>query len=759
MRRLFFSTLLFIAFSLSGLYAQPTVKLEGYVFDNDDGAPVAGAALKIEGAGFVSQADNFGYYRFENVPPGNYTLGVTAVGYEDNKSENVSVVADITRRVDIRLSKKTYRVSDITVQGQRLDISSDRVTVIEKEQINQTKARDLAALLDKVEGVYVLRTGPSSGRAQVKIRGGSSKQVLVLLDGQKMNLSGSGEVDLGSIPVAMIERVEIHKGGASAEFGPDAFAGVINITTRPRSLLKNFAAVSGRSWGKWKTDIYNLSVENPVPSEKLSTRFNYENRSSNGDFDFNYTASGRGGTADSTISGTRINNDMDSYNYFGSGLYQPSKRIKLSFSGQIYRNENGLPGRPSTQNEYAHFIDKRELLTTALNYEQSRQSFYQLETGYSRYAQHYTDMESPVNKFDSKYTNDIFTVNAKHTRQIWCDNRVKIGTEIRRDILYHDDYYIPSWSMGRTVRDSWGLFLTDEQRFDISKIKIFNDASLDFALRYDNTVTDKDSTSWQDATNSHSSVEWSPKAGLALSKQTKAFDYILRVGYGRSFRLPSINSLWRNDMLARGNPGLKPERSVHYETGAEFKGSFGTLDISGGLTFFHSDITDLIVWMQGYGSVWRPENLAEAQSSGHEEFFEISFFDKMFSFKYQNTVTDALNKTEGPNDYDKQLVFTPRYLTDLTTELDYKGVAISYSVRLVDKVYILKANTKYYSGYRLDDLKINLSRDIIKHWAVSLDYNLYNILDEDYVLISQYPMPGREWQVGVSITYSNKNKK
>ncbi|MFZ5979210.1 MAG: TonB-dependent receptor [Candidatus Zixiibacteriota bacterium] len=752
------TALLFLALFLSGSYAQSTVKLEGWVYDKDDGSPIAGVSLVLNNTGISALTDNFGCYRFENIPPGIYNLKITAAGYDDEIIKEIEIVPDISRRLVIRLSKKTYRVNDITVKGRRLPISTDRVTVIEKEQIVTSDARDLAELLDKVEGVFVQRTSPSSGRAQVKIRGGSAKQVLVLLDGQKMNLSGSGEVDFGSIPVNMIERVEIHKGGASAEFGPDAFAGVINIITRPRTLLKDFTATSHMIRGKWQEDSYGLYLENPAPLDKFSTRFTYEQRSAEADFDYAYTVSGGGGSSDSTINGTRVNNDMASDNYFVSGLYQPSNRLKLSFSGQAYVNENGLPGPPTNQNEFARFKDERLSLTAAVDYERSPRNLYRLETGYSRYVQRFTDLESRTNNFDSRYVNDIFTVHARHDRSLWKDNRIKTGTELRRDILYHDDFYIPRWSMGRTVRDSWGIYLIDEQRFNISPMRIFDEIALDFALRYDNTFTDKDSTSWQDATTAHRAVEWSPKTGLALSKQTPHIDYVFRAGWGKSYRLPAINSLWKNDLLARGNPGLKPERAKHLEAGIEVAGDYGVLNLSGGLTFYSSDITDLIVWVQGYGSSWRPENLASAETSGHEEFIELSLFDKIFSFKYQNTITDALNKTEGLNEYDKQLVFTPRYLTGFSATVDYGGVEISYSVRLVDKVYILKANTKYYGAYRLDDLKINFSRDISAHWTVSVDYNLYNILDENYVLISQYPMPRRQWQLGISLNYHiNKN--
>ena len=753
MRR-FFSAILFIILSAVPCpAAQPSVKLTGTVYDTDNGAPIADAQIALKAAAYILQTDEFGNFSFENIPPGQYTLTVSASGYDDYNLDNVEIVVDITRRLNIRLAKKSYPIEGITVEGRRVSFSGDRVAVIEKEQINTSRARNLSDLLETVDGVYIQKTGTAAGPAQVKIRGGASKHVLVLVDGQKINPSGSGVADLNSIPLEMVERLEIHKGGASAEFGPDALAGVINIITRPRRIMPRFSIEGEKKWGPWKTEINSLTLANPYRWQKLSTRFAYSSKKSNGDFDFAYVQ------PDTVINGTRINSDIETSNYFSTGLYQPSKKLKLSWSGQLYYSETGLPGRPANPAVSARLNDNRKLFTIGLNYDRSSTNSQQLQFGFSRFTQHYRDNDSTRVTLDSRYVNDLFNLSYRHYLRLRPGNFVRFGAELKRDILYHDDFVNAMYSMGKTVRDGWGVFIADEQKVDIPTAVIFDELSVDAALRFDNARTYKDSTSWQDTTTSHTAEAWSPKVGLALAGKTERFDYVARVSWGKSFRLPAINSLfWKGDTRSGGNPGLRPEKAEHREAGAELNGSFKPVNISGGITFFHSDITDLITWVQGFGGVWRPENLEKAQITGHEEFIEIDLFDRLLSFNYRNTITDALNKVDGHNDFDKQLVFSPHYVTTLSARLEYKGLDASYSVRLVDKTYILKANTKYYDSYRLDDLRLGISKSINGHWIAGLDFSVYNLRDEDFVLLTHYPMPGREWNVGLKISYGDLKK-
>jgi outer membrane cobalamin receptor len=553
--------------------------------------------------------------------------------------------------------------------------------------------------------------------------------------------------DLKSIPLEMVEKVEIHKGGASAEFGPGALGGVINIITQKNKLTKDAYVEGERAWGKWKTELYRLTLSDIITLKKYTGKLSYSLRQSVGDFDYVYES----WPNPVQYKGKRINNAEDADNYFISGLYQFNSRMKLAYSAQYYCAENGLPDRATRQNAFAHARDRRSLLNAHLENETSPDHEYAWDIGFSRFEQRYQDLESKVT-YDSKYTNDIITVRHSQSHRFLPGSQLCFGADFRRDILHHEDYRRPLYSMGKPVRDNIGSFLSMEHKFALSGLMVADAIAIDAALRFDWSQTIKDSTSYQDTVKSNRVDQWSPEIGFALTKGER-YSYVLRANYGKSFCLPSINSLfWQNDALSEGNPGLRPERAEHSEVGMELKAAIGPVDITGGSTYFHSFIRDQITWDYS-GSAWRPRNISGARITGHEDVFRMGFFAQVFSVGYQNTVTDAINKASESPSYNKRLILYPRCVSLITARLHLRPVHISYSIRKVDISYSLRANTKYYHGYQVSDLAAGLRFRPAANWHLTFDYRLNNITDESYVMLTLYPMPGREWNFGVKLTY------
>lgn len=751
-RRVLPLVILLIIMTGGDISAQSVINLRGIVLDGEDGAPVAGAIVEIPGTGYTTSADEYGCYGFENLPPGAYMLKISSPGYEFAYQKGVEVVEGIDRQINIRLFRKVYYLGKITVQGTRKRLSADQVEILRKDEIIQSRARNIPELLETVPGVFIQEMNGGSGRSQIKIRGSAPEHVLVLVDGQRINSSSNGVADLSSIPIEMVERLEVHKGGASAEFGPDALGGVLNIVTRKAELGEKPAVEGERGWGSWKNELYHLNVSDLMVSDKFSGNFSYSLRQSISDFDF----TGYEVEPDAVAySGTRINNGSETENYFTSGLYEFNGRLRLNYSGQYYRSESGLPGGAVVQNEWAFSEDDRKMLSATLLYEISPDRNMKFDLGLSRFDQHFADTVA-VLSYDSRYINDILTLRHTHNFTGWRSNLVKIGAEYRRDNLKNEDYIRPTQAIGRTTRDNLSLFLNDEQHFDLSRLGAIDEAVFDFALRFDHVATEKEATSWQDTSFDNSLGHWSPKVGMALSKGTK-FRYLLRASYGKSIRLPSINALfWKGDARSKGNPTLRPENSEHSEAGFELAGEFGPVRLSGGMTYFHSHIIDLVVWMPNSG-IWQPVNNDRALITGHEDFVELEILDRLLSLMYQNTITSAINKSPGHNTYNKKLVFYPHFVTMLTARLKYKPLTLSYSVRSVDRAYTNSANTKYYGAYRVDDFSAAVQFDIADVWRAGVDFKLKNVGDESYVLMTHYPMPGREWYLGVKLTYGAIN--
>jgi len=106
------------------------------------------------------------------------------------------------------------------------------VTVLTREDISRTQSRDLADLLSRQAGIEFARSGPPGGQASLFVRGANSNQVLVLVDGVRLNSALDGAANLGGVTTEAIEKVEIVRGNLSSLYGSEAIGGVVQIFTR-----------------------------------------------------------------------------------------------------------------------------------------------------------------------------------------------------------------------------------------------------------------------------------------------------------------------------------------------------------------------------------------------------------------------------------------------------------------------------------------------------------------------------------------------
>jgi len=125
-------------------------------------------------------------------------------------------------------------VISVTRTPMALSQLASAVTVLGSQEIRASGARDLAQLLEQVPSLDISRAGGPGGTATLRLRGMGDAQVLLLVDGVEQNdpSSPGRAVDLATLPLADVERVEIVRGPQSALHGADAMAGVVQVITR-----------------------------------------------------------------------------------------------------------------------------------------------------------------------------------------------------------------------------------------------------------------------------------------------------------------------------------------------------------------------------------------------------------------------------------------------------------------------------------------------------------------------------------------------
>lgn len=147
--------------------------------------------------------------------------------------------------------------------------------VIERDEIERHAAPDLASLLRMLTSADVAQAGPLGAQTSVFLRGGDSRQTLVLVDGLPINRADFGTPSLQHLPIAQIERIEIVRGNVSSLYGAQAVGGVIQVFTR-RATAPQASVELGSRGGRAASVAAGLRLgDRATPTElhaSLSTR-------------------------------------------------------------------------------------------------------------------------------------------------------------------------------------------------------------------------------------------------------------------------------------------------------------------------------------------------------------------------------------------------------------------------------------------------------------------------------------------------------
>ncbi|MCX8009707.1 MAG: TonB-dependent receptor, partial [Ignavibacteria bacterium] len=157
-----------------------TGKISGRVTNSETGDPIPGVSVVIQGT-TMGAATNFeGYYVINNVPPGTYTLIVSAIGFQKQQFNNVKVSTDFTTKLNAQLVPEAVAMGTVIVEAQapliRTDLTSSHTTV---------DAATIEALpIEGISQVLTLQAGIIQGSGgELHIRGGRSNEIAYSVNG------------------------------------------------------------------------------------------------------------------------------------------------------------------------------------------------------------------------------------------------------------------------------------------------------------------------------------------------------------------------------------------------------------------------------------------------------------------------------------------------------------------------------------------------------------------------------------------------
>lgn len=244
---------------LSFAFAGTTGKISGLVTDKSNGEPLVGVNVLVDGTFLGASTDIDGYYSILNVPAGNYSIVVNYIGYSTVTYQNIRVVPDITKRIDVQLQETTIELGEeILVVADRPFFeqgATNTVRVLDSEEIRRVPVKGVNQVISINAGVVLSDgNGGDLDNATINVRGGRGNETLVVIDGIPQNDGMFGNA-AGSVPDAAIEQISSQLGGFSSKYG-SAQSGVINIVTKGGS-PKYFGSFEGVSSNL--TDEYNYN--------------------------------------------------------------------------------------------------------------------------------------------------------------------------------------------------------------------------------------------------------------------------------------------------------------------------------------------------------------------------------------------------------------------------------------------------------------------------------------------------------------------
>jgi len=446
------------------------------------------------------------------------------------------------------------------------------ISVITADQIAATGATRLDEVLRDTVGLQVTSSGPTGAVATPSIRGSTGGQVLVLLDGIRLNSPQNGQFDLSNLPISLseIERIEVLRGPASAIYGSNAMAGVIQIftyapETEPQTSL---------SWSEGRYETRDVSFSTSQKKDKIRYRL---------------------GAGVNRSQGYRDNSDLDQFNFNGMIGFDLGNGFDMSLSGYYLDKENGVPGSTDWPSPEARQQDKDILASLNLSGPTGPLTS-NLRATYERRKNQYSDPGgwSPI---DDTHIVETF---GSELSEVWQSgpHSLLFGGDVYRDEL-------DSTASGKQDQNRWSLFGQYE-------VEATSWAKLLVGIRYD----------------AHSDFrnEWSPRAAALFSLTDNTH---LRFSASRAFRAPTLNDrFWPATSFAKGNEDLDPETAWEYEVAVDQQlGNRGNFS----LALFRHDAKDLIEWQMDSSYVWSPVNVNEARIWGVEADIELQLLELLRS--------------------------------------------------------------------------------------------------------------------------------
>lgn len=647
-------------------------------------------------------------------------------------------------------SLKIKEIQEIIIATKRQDIgiiSSQKLSGKELENMNALSVADAVRYFS---GIQLKDYGGIGGLKTINIRGMGTQHTGVFYDGIQLGNAQNGMVDLGRFSLDNLASISMYNGQKSEifqsakDFGA---SGSIYLESKTPQFSGNKKSNLSLNYRSGSFGLINPSL---LYEQKLTNHWHAslstELISADGQYPFYQRVALPDGSLGWERKGTRTNGDINAFR--GElGIFGKVNHGKWHLKSYFYNSERGIPGAITKNVEVfsSRQWDRNFFVQGKIEKEPSEKYRYQIS---------------------AKLAND-------HLRYL---NDNPLGTSIKIDNSYDQKELYLSTTHQYTILPFWKISLALDYQWNKM------DANLrDFAYpeRHTELIALASQFRWgqlslqgsllgtfvqENVKNNKFALpkdrqEYSPALFISYQPFSQS-EFKVHSFYKNTFRLPTFNDLYYTDI---GSSLLKPEYTQQYDVGVTYNKDFeqGVLkNINLIADVYYNRVKDkIIAYPKGQLFRWTMLNLGEVEIKGLDLSTQAIWLvgnQLYFSTRFTYTFEEALDVTQSQvkSYYRHQIPYIPRHSGTALLGLTYKDWQLNYNFIYTGERYNQNANLpeNYEQPWYTSDIAASKLFSL-NQTKIKLGLEINNLLNQNYSVIRNYPMPGRNYRVSLRFNF------
>jgi hypothetical protein len=658
-------------------------------------------------------------------------------------AQDLSFGSDITRKDSLQ---------EVIITGMRpvYNLSSPApVQVMNGRALERFKTQSVADAVRYFAGVQMKDYGGIGGLKTVDIRSMGTTQMAIFYDGIQLGNAQNGQIDLGRFSLDNMEAVSLYNGQKSEIFQSAkdyGSAGSIYLTSiQPKFAEgeKTKIRVAHKIASYEMIDFplsYGLTNPSVLWQQKLSDAasgtISAEWLHTNGRYRFRDRVYNNNGSVAYDTTAIRENSDVNAFR-IEAGTNGTIENGEWNAKAYYYHSERGLPG-PTVRNVFwrnQRLWDRNFFLQGGSRKKMGKRYDFKLNAKYAHDYTHYID---------------------KDEASLWVNNTYRQQEAYLSVINKYD--ILPCWSISLPVDFQYNKLYNFSYPQRYTMLAAFASAlSLDWVKLQASLLSSMVRETVKAAPLPPDRNEWSP-AVFASFKPFRKEDLHIRAFYKKAFRMPTFNDLYYTIIMSSF---LKPEIAVQYDVGITCGKRFEHA-VFRSITFqadaYHNQITDkLIATPTNRQFRWEMTNLGRVEIFGADvaahAMFRVSSLFLKTSLNYTWQRAEDRTNPAQPN-YGQQIPYTPWHSGSVIVNAEYKNWGLNYSFIYTGERYNNQENIRRNHVQPWYTSDISLFREFEHRTAkykISAEVN--NLLNQYYAVIENYPMPGRNYKLVMSVEF------